>query len=591
MPACIVGPCYQVERGVEAGAWDLASTTYTYPSQESGTTVDTANVTVVLSDVDDEAYPLPYSLISAKTDATLGFNGSYWQLTFTHTSSDLDIRYGDHVVFSTPIIPSLVPGTINVSDATPTGGASPYTWTINSIEATADGNTYDDVTFDIEICPPVITTASVVVPARAAGILPAGTVYFTYRAMYSNKNVFEQIESEDDITDKVGGRDILNPLGQAVGIAYDNAVTSLYVYGVATDDATGHSAAIDELELHEVYAICPLTTDETIKQAYKTHVEAMSVPTVKLERICVIGSQDLDFYVDVLDANITSAVISDVGDGTATITIPSTDSGSVSEGDYVNITVPTRAVGRYIITDVATTLLTITGDFGAAVTGVTYMVESATTKVQQRDTQAAYATAFGSKRVIVVFPTVLKDGTDTYSAMYGAAAIAGAISGVAPQVPLSNTSISGFDGRTYSNDYFSELNLDYIAGGGNLILVQEATGAPLVIRHQLTTDVTDLNTREISRVKNVDYVAKFLRSIVKPYLGKYNVTDELLGLLRTTFEGAFLYLKRSSVPKAGSVISFGTLTSITSSNDTVTAEVRVGIGCPFNVAIINLYVS
>jgi len=587
LPACIVGPCYQVERGVLAGAWDLSQTTYTYPSQEAGTAVDTSSVTVTLSDSDNNEYSLPYELLASKSGGALSQQGSNWKLVFTHTASDLDIRSGDQVTFSSPVIPSISPETMTVdtSSMSDVGGGS-YQYTLVSTETTTDINSYDDVIFDIDICVPTISTASVIVPARVGGILPEGNIYLTYRAFYANKNVYREITSEDDITDYIGGRDVLNPLGYAVGVALDNAVTSVYAFGVSTDDATGHSEARDELELHEPYAIVPLTTGETIKQAYKTHAVNMSLPANKKERIICLGAQGIDWYTDVLVSQTGNIV--DNGDGTATVTC--TDS-SPQVGQYVNVSAPARVVGRYLITSKDGTNLVITQDIGATVSSVNYKVERSTTKTEKRDAAAAYATAFGTKRVVCVFPPVLSDGTNSLTSMYGAAAIAGTVSGISPQVPLSNTSISGFTGRTYSNDYFTETNLDYIAGGGNLILVQETDGAALIIRHQLTTDVTSLDTRELSRVKNTDFVAKFLRSVVKNYLGKYNVTDELLNVLKLAFDGAFTYLRRQRAPRAGGIIRFGRLTSISAASDTVTAVIEVGIGYPFNVAVINLYVS
>lgn len=591
MPACIVGPCYQVERGSLAGTWDLSETTYTYPDQDAGTTVDVDNVTVVLSDVDNVAYELPYPLLSDKAGTSLTgvvSDSNHWELVFTHSTSSLDIREGDEIAISAPIIPSLVPGTFTVDtvEISDLGGGS-YRFTVSStVDAQAsDTNPYDNVVFDLNICPPEITTASVVVPARADGILPEGSIYVTYRALYSNKNSYLAINSENDITDQLGGRDVLNPLGYGVGLALDNAVTTVYAFGVQTDTTSGHAEARDELELHEVYAIGVLTQNETIKQAYKTHVDNMSLPENKKERVAIMGTQDLDWYNPVTDEATGTLT-----QGTTSAVLDCDDSSPVV-GNYAVITSPDRVAGRYLISAKVGDDLVLAYDFGATVLSCVYTVEESTTKTEKRDAAAAYATSFGTKRYINVFPPVLKVGSTNMDSMYGAAAIAGVISGVSPQVPLSNTSIAGFDGRQYSNDYFTEEYLDYIAGGGNLILVQEAEGGPLIIRHQLTTDVTSLDTREISRVKNVDYVAKYLRNMVKPYLGKYNVTEELLTLLKSAFEGAFQFMKRSRAPRAGAIIRSGQLTSITASSDTVTAEVKVGIGYPFNVCVINLYVS
>lgn len=60
----------------------------------------------------------------------------------------------------------------------------------------------------------------------------------------------------------------------------------------------------------------------------------------------------------------------------------------------------------------------------------------------------------------------------------------------------------------------------------------------MVTRHQLSTDVSSIQTRELSVTTQVDYAAKFLRQLVEPTIGVNVISDAFLGQLRTAFNAA-----------------------------------------------------
>jgi hypothetical protein len=99
-----------------------------------------------------------------------------------------------------------------------------------------------------------------------------------------------------------------NPLGLGLFLALLNAptvtVSGLGVDAVSADAPDGtlvaYSKALGFLESEEVYAMAPLTQDPTVHQAFQTHVNAMSDPEAKGERIVLINPVTPDRELDTL---------------------------------------------------------------------------------------------------------------------------------------------------------------------------------------------------------------------------------------------------------------------------------------------------
>ena len=114
---------------------------------------------------------------------------------------------------------------------------------------------------------------------------------------------------------------------------------------------------------------------------------------------------------------------------------------------------------------------------------------------------------------------------------YFACAYAGATQSDAPQRGFTNRSFAGFVKCFLTNDYFTEAQMNIIAEGGTTIVIQPNQRAPLTVRHQLTTDMTTVETREYSVTKNVDHMAKTARETFRPYIGRYLINAETMNLL------------------------------------------------------------
>lgn len=203
---------------------------------------------------------------------------------------------------------------------------------------------------------------------------------------------------------------------------------------------------------------------------------------------------------------------------------------------------------------------------------------------------AGGVTGFQNRRLVMIQPescSVSLGGLETLIPGYywgcGVAAMTGQQN---PSQPFTNLPMTGFSRPIGSNDMFSEDAMGTAAAGGIYWIIQDVPGAPCVARHQLTTDVSSLKTREFSILKSVDYVAKLLRSQVKRFIGRNNITKQLLEAVALGMQGAL-----SSVN--GSVVAEATLDSITQdaeNPDTIRAEVTIVPFYPANYIKITIYV-
>ena len=246
---------------------------------------------------------------------------------------------------------------------------------------------------------------------------------------------------------------------------------------------------------------------------------------------------------------------------------------STSEAAYITGT------QHQILTVNSQTSLTMVSDptsgFGGTLGTVKYRITKNMTLNEQATYLAGYAASFGSRRTVHTVPDILAvsiSSVVTKIPGYFAGPILSALTaGLPSQAGFTNMSVTGLIGRENSDDIFSNDQLDTIAGGGNMIFTQLVPDTALVIRHQLTTDLTTIYYQEFSVTKNVDLLARFFRALYLPFLGIYNITDGLLDLLKTRGEGGIAYLLNQRSPRIGAPLRSGQLSRIEESSTTSSA--------------------
>jgi hypothetical protein len=425
-----------------------------------------------------------------------------------------------------------------------------------------------------------------------------------------------------------------NPLGLAMYFQLINA-PGVTCKGMGISDVTaaapeGTSAAYTEvseyIESEEVYAIAPLTHDETIFAILVTHVDYMSAAAQKGERILLcnpdVPSRAVNTVVDsgtsadttatsnelVLDSNPEQALIDNGID----------PSGPIDEDEdlFVEITVE-QVLRRYNVSAVNGTLVTFRTSFSAEFNTDSYYTETDLTEtlvnadwsMQIRgaelviagsslpdkdlisETVAAQATAIDNRRVVRVFPdsivASLSGTSEILDGYYACAAMTGMIANQQPQQGFTNLPMTGFTAVQGSNDTYSTSQLNVMAGGGAYVLVQDVEGGPVTSRHQLTTDLTSIESRELSITKVVDYVAKFMRTGLRNFIGTFNITQPFLDTLSTVIQGMLAFLEEGGVILGGDL---NNLVQDTTNPDTVLIDVTLDIPYPCNYIRLTLVV-
>lgn len=242
---------------------------------------------------------------------------------------------------------------------------------------------------------------------------------------------------------------------------------------------------------------------------------------------------------------------------------------------------------------VSETELTLTNDptngFFGRLEDVEYRITDDLSLSEQATFLAGYATSFANRRLVSVWPDTcyasVSGSTTELPGFYLGCALSGLTAGLPSQQGFTNLSLTGFVALDNSNNYFSDTQLDTIAGGGNLVIVQEVEQSPVSVRHQLTTNTSSIQFQELSVTKNVDLVARFFRRLYRPYIGIYNITDALLDLLKSVTLAGIDFLKQSTAPRVGGVLRDGSISSLGEDSlqpDTVNIVIDINIPYPLN---------
>jgi hypothetical protein len=214
---------------------------------------------------------------------------------------------------------------------------------------------------------------------------------------------------------------------------------------------------------------------------------------------------------------------------------------------------------------------------------------------EQATALANQSQAYYDRRIYNVFPPLLNSNGVSLTSEYAAAAIAGLCSSVVPQQGLTWTQVAGFDDLPLSYSYFNSTQLDEIAGSGTLIIMQEVAGGQVYVRHQISTAASseDLNETELSLVKNLDSISYFFASQLRAYIGRYNVTPELLSAIRTQVESGLAYLgSLTSVGLLGPQILLEDTEILSVQQHPTLADrilIRVNVNLPAPLNVIELY--
>jgi hypothetical protein len=440
------------------------------------------------------------------------------------------------------------------------------------------------------------------------------------------------LDDTDDLEDALAPINTDNPLGLMLYFMLINA-PGVVVTGIGVDAVsalnpdgtpTAYSKALSFLESEEVYALAPASQDPVVHQLFMTHVDAQSDPDAKGERIVFInpempGEAVPDLVTSGTDGDST-AVSNEFDTKLATLAadllaagVDPTGTLDAEDGVYLDIA---SDAYRYNISAISGTKVTIRvafapgendDDFFAESNLPTNLIsESFTIYVRGEAavdsngdpdyTEIAQAyqdlgQLYQNRRVIMVAPELvgatIESTEQQIKGYYLCAAIAGMVGQLAPQQGFTNYPITGFTRVKGSNDVFNQTQMNVGAAGGTYWVIQEVAGGPLTCRHQLTTDLTSIETRELSITKVVDFTAKFMRAGLRNFIGKFNITQPFLDTLSTVVQGQLSFLTESGVIIGGDL---NNIVQDTSAPDTVLIDVTLDVPYPCNYIRLTLVI-
>lgn len=489
------------------------------------------------------------------------------------------------------------------------------------------------------------TLGKVVESITTSALLPGkGGAYIAYRALRLDVTSQATVPGLLRFNDTVQLTQLLepvnadNPLALGLFFALLNApavqCTGLGVNAISADSPYGtveaFTAAASYLEAFEVYGIAPMTHDATVGQVFKTHVDVMSGPESKGERIVVFNPDKPTHALDNLVASSTngntvggtglqfdtgvgnlSALLLAAGiDPTAAIPV---DAGLfldiAADDKHYNISNISGAVvtvnvvfapgenddGFYSTTDLNDPPLPtalIEEPFALRIRGAPLVLTDGTAdKDGIADTYAALGQSISDRRYWQTAPdkcrAVIGGLEQLIEGFYMNAAIVGMIGQQPPQQSFTNFPMTGFSAVVGSNDFFTERQMNRMAAGGNYILVQDVQGGPLISRMALTTDLTSIETRTDSITKIVDFTAKFLRRGLKNFIGRFNITQGFLDSLGHVIEGLLGFLKEAGVLIGAHV---NNIIQDEAAPDTVLVDITLDVPFPCNYIRLTLVI-
>ena len=599
LPACIIGPCYDVVDPVEDAATAYLGTygreglsAYLTSLHTAGAIIDESTIQVLFSS--PRAQVMQSLTITASADSVSTIVLDSAALAAVKVGDYIELAIDNEFQEGTWRVVSITGDKARLSNQLPvdnTGAVlaklsgrvsrtvSDFTRKIGDVE----GMKYTALEDSFEI-----PASSVKVEQKNSSgnieLIPIlyANIYIGFKALRQDLSEVGVVYSVDEITAQCGKITKENPLAFGLSVALANSAdTGIYYVGVDTDDLEGYTAAKDKIEHYSpLYSIVPLTFQKGVLAMFKQHAEAMSKAEIGQWRVA-FGCTE--FPKDVVLAE---------GDGTVKLMgeklrrIEDLDGSFIEDGVDANDIIEvwqTPAEGaeivsyRLTIKEVTNTLIVLdaanglTGPTSTLVDGVTLgtgvfaagdlinyrIIKKNVSKADEAKAIAAASKSYGSPRFVNVWPDVCVVDGEELPGYYLCCAIAGAVATLQPHYGFTRTSIAGIDAVKHSGDYFNREQLNMIADGGTFIFVQEAPTAVPSIRHQLTTDRSALEFQELSFVKNFDYVCYILKDVLDRFIGKWNITESTLAAVRTAITGVLENLRLESYPKIGSpVISY-----------------------------------
>jgi hypothetical protein len=216
------------------------------------------------------------------------------------------------------------------------------------------------------------------------------------------------------------------------------------------------------------------------------------------------------------------------------------------------------------------------------------------TKTQSATAVAAVSSGFNEKRMWHVQPDTVgvsvNGVTKFLPGYYLCCGLGGMGAGFPVQQGFTNIGVAGITDLKYSNYYFSKADLNTIAGAGTCVFAQTTQGGIPYVRHEVTTDMSVLEYREMLVVKNWDFLSYFYYDKLQSFVGSWNITPDTMNTVRQSITASSEVVKAKKLPKIGSPLLDYKIVSLGQNaynKDNLDVQMQVALVYPLNY--LNLY--
>jgi hypothetical protein len=481
--------------------------------------------------------------------------------------------------------------------------------------------TVNDLKVKIEDSSFVVKTqddATAALSSDGYGDVEESELYVTFRELLTSKSeTIHSISSASDVTDDLGALSPDNPLAQGVYNALLNAGGQTVRYmATPTDDLAGYQDVLQQAELtKDVYFLCPMTRDEAVIDLVQSHVNSMSEATTKRWRIAFVSMEIPDEVALYSSANKTSGgdwyakVTVDAETKTATVTFNDDVGDCKFKKDITGNSNTLRAnfndlTGEYdtfeilkVVNNKTIRVDNTSGKLAATTEGIKVEIWHTYSNAEKATEIGDISSQLGDRRMYNIFPSVYNNNGVQYTGEFAAACVAGLVSSCLPQQPITNLQLVGIDDVPMVYQTFSLDDLNKMAAGGTFIVMQDSANDEVYVRHQISTAYEDnnLNTSELSITKNVDSISYSLDALLSPYIGKYNITPELLTTLHSVITAGLTKLGSDSYGLYGAQLILSETEILLLEQDAllkdhVNCNIQLGVPYPFNHLVLKLFV-
>lgn len=409
-----------------------------------------------------------------------------------------------------------------------------------------------------------------------------GEVYVEHRDLLAAScGVVSSVEESSEVEDSLGTVHPDNPLAFGVynALLNSNGEAVKYVATCGTDLADWNEALSLLTGRNDVYGLVPLSQDITVLQAFAAHAANESTETNGRWRVAwgsLAAEEVKAVYTEHDDEDPLLATIEDDPDTTGTqytlVTVVDGElitngvrAGDVLRAQYVSDGFGNYTYSEYVIDAVVSEeeCRLVSGPSAPITVASKVEFHRNLTKQELSDELAQKPGLFASRRFYLVWPDTLGNGGTTFPGYFLCCALSGLRSGVLPHQGLTNVAILGFDDVSRTVDYFSASQLNDMAESGWWIVTQDPETGEIYTRHQLSTDVTDLNSKEQNITSNLDSISYVFLSALKEYIGKGNVTNTMLNILRTECQNIIdTYSNTVTVDRLGPQVISGEISKL-----------------------------